>query len=147
MKLSGRVFLLGFLVGGLVPLPGCGGNKPLPAELGPLFPVQGKVTLDGKPLRGGNVTFFALDHDVKICQPQGLIDSQGNYFVSSYEQQGAPAGKYRVTVLPGSDDKNMDLLVDDLYMSWENSPLIVTVQENAPTGAYDLKLKISPKKR
>ena len=139
----------GLLVGvaGLCSVVGCSGNKPLPKELGPLFPVQGKVTLDGKLLRGGNVTFFALDHDVKICQPEGLIDPDGNYTVSSYGQSGAPAGKYRVTVLPGSHDKSMDLAVDDTYQSWENSPLTVTVTENPPAGAYDLKLKKSLNKR
>jgi hypothetical protein len=132
--------------GGLFSLAGCSGNKSLPEELGPLFPVQGKVTLDGKLLRGGNVIFFALDHDVKICQPQGLIDAQGNYFVSSYGKKGAPAGKYRVAVDPGSDDKKMDLLVDGLYQSWEKSPLVVEVTESAPAGAYDLKLKILRKR-
>jgi hypothetical protein len=139
---------LGLLVcvGGLFSLAGCSGNKPLPKELGPLFPVQGKVTLDGKMLRGGNVIFFALDHDVTICQPQGLIDAQGNYFVSSYGEKGAPAGKYRVTVDPGSDDKKMDLLVDGQYQSWEKSPLVVEVTENAPAGAYDLKMKILRKR-
>jgi hypothetical protein len=121
---------------------GCSGTRPMPKELGALYPVEGKVTFEGKPLKGGNVTFFALDHDVKICQPEGIIDSQGNYFVSSYQQKGAPAGKYRVTVIPGSNDKSIDLAVDDRYQSWENSPLTVTVQENAPAGAYDLKLRI-----
>jgi hypothetical protein len=137
-------FLIGLfiVVVGLLFLGACSRNKPLPAELGPLFPVEGKVTFEGKPLKGGNVTFFALDHDVKVCQPEGIIDSLGNYFVSSYQQKGAPAGKYRVTVIPGSNDKSIDLAVDDRYQSWENSPLTVTVQENAPTGAYDLKLKI-----
>jgi len=72
----------------------------------------------------------------------GLIDSEGNYFVSSYGQKGAPAGKYRVTVDPGSDDKSMDRLVDVLYQNWQKSPLTVTVQENAPAGAYDLKIEI-----
>jgi hypothetical protein len=146
MRLA-RAFGLVVCFGGLFSLTGCGGNKPLPKELGPLFPVQGKVSLDGKLLRGGNVTFFALDHDVKICQPEGLIDSDGNYTVSSYGQNGAPAGKYRVTVLPGSNDKSIDLAVDDVYQSWENSPLTVTVTENPPAGAYDLKLKKSPSKR
>ena len=45
-----------------------------------------------------------------------------------------------MTVLPGSKDKSMDLAVDDVYQSWENSPLVVEVKENVPAGAYDLKL-------
>jgi len=122
-------------------VPGCSGTRPMPKEFGALYPVEGKVTFDGKPLRGGNVTFFALDHDVKQLQPMGLIDDQGNYFVSSYQQKGAPAGKYRVTIIPATNDKSIDLAVDDRYQNWEKSPLMVTVQENAPAGAYDLHLK------
>lgn len=126
----------------MIAVAGAGGcQKGMPAELGPLYPVQGKVTLGGKPLRGGNVLFFALEHDVKISQPQGLIDAQGNYTVASYGKDGAPAGKYRVTVDPASDDKSMDLAVDGKYQSWEKSPLIVEIRENAPPGAYDLKLE------
>jgi len=118
----------------------------MPKEFGALYPVEGKVTFDGKPLRGGNVTFFALDHDVKQLQPMGLIDDQGNYFVSSYQQKGAPAGKYRVTVIPGTNDKNIDQAIENsLYPNWEKSPLIVTVLESAPPGAYDLHLKRVPK--
>jgi hypothetical protein len=83
---------------------------------------------------------------VKTCQPQGFIDEEGNYFVSSYSQKGAPAGKYRVTVDPGSDDKTMDRKVDPVYQNWQKSPLIVTVEENAPAGAYDLKLEILKKR-
>ena len=123
---------------GLFSLAGC--NKSLPSELGPLIPVRGKVTVAGKPLRGGNVSFYPLEYDPKTCQPIGLIDAEGNYFVSSYGQKGAPAGKYRVTVDPGSDDKSLDRLVDVVYQNWQKSPLTVTVQENAPPGAYDLKI-------
>jgi len=120
---------------------GCSGTRPMPKEFGALYPVEGKVTFDGKPLRGGNVTFFALDHDVKQLQPFGLIDEQGNYAVSSYQQKGAPAGKYRVTVIPATNDKSIDLAVDDRYQNGEKSPLTVEVRENAPAGAYDLHLK------
>jgi hypothetical protein len=123
-------------------LPACSGNRSMPKEFGALYPVEGKVTFDGKPLRGGNVTFFSQDRDVTQLQPMGLIDDQGNYFVSSYQQKGAPAGKYRVTVLPATNDKNIDMAVENgPYSNWEKSPLIVTVQENPPPGAYDLHLK------
>lgn len=132
---------------GAVLAAGCNGTKPIPKEFGPRIPVQGKVTLAGKPLLGGNVTFYSLDHDVNQLQPYGIIDEQGNYSLSSYQEQGAPAGKYRVTVDPGSDDKKMDTAVDAVYSNWEKSPLIVTVLENAPPGAYDLKMEILRKKR
>jgi hypothetical protein len=87
--------------GVLLCLAGCSGNRPMPKEFGARFPVQGTVTIDGVPLRGGNVRFYSLDRDVKQLQPEGLIDSQGRYTVSSYQEKGAPAGKYRVGLLPG----------------------------------------------
>jgi hypothetical protein len=126
--------------GVLLCLAGCSGNKPMPKEFGARLPVQGTVTIDGVPLRGGNVRFNSLDHDVGQLQPEGLIDSQGKYTVSSYQEPGAPAGKYRVTVDPASDDKKQDRLVGIVYQDWEKSPLVVTVQENPPPGAYDLKM-------
>jgi hypothetical protein len=132
---------------GLFALAGCNRTRPMPKEFGARIPVEGKVTLDGKPLRGGNVQFYSLDRDVKALQPGGLIDSQGNYFVSTYGQKGAPAGKYRVTVDPASDDKKQDRLVDIRYQNWEKSPLVVEVKENAPAGAYDLNLKSTSKRR
>jgi hypothetical protein len=126
---------------GLFALAGCSRTRPMPKEFGARIPVEGTVTIDGKPLKGGGVRFFALDHDAKDLQPEGFIDSQGKYFVSSYQQKGAPAGKYRVTVDPASDDKQLDRMVPGGYGNWQKSPLIVTVQENAPAGAYDLKLR------
>ena len=135
------------MIFGLVAMASCGPSvKPMPKEFGPRFPVEGKVTLAGKLLRGGYVTFYALDHDTDKLSPHGIIDDKGHYFVESYQQKGAPAGKYRVTVDPGSDDKTMDRQVDPVYQNWQKSPLIVTVQENAPADAYDLKLDILKKK-
>ena len=137
---------LGVLLGicGICTVAGCGSrDKPMPAEFGVRFPVQGKVRVGSKLLGGGHVTFHPLDRDEKKLQPFGIIDAQGNYFVNSYGEMGAPAGKYRVTVDPGSDDKDLDRLVaNSQYTLWNRSPLIVTVQENAPAGAYDLKLNI-----
>jgi len=60
----------------LVSLAGCSG-PPLPA----LIPVKGTVTVDGKPVTSGQVSFFALvvDDTTKFAPPSGTIDSNGNY--------------------------------------------------------------------
>src|SRR5690348_16586915 len=53
--------LVGLLAcfGALFGLAGCGGKSKLqPLAPGPMVPVQGKVTLAGKPLKGGNVFFY-----------------------------------------------------------------------------------------
>ena len=52
---------------------------------------------------------------------------------------GGPETPFRILLLA---DFSGRVAVDDRYQSWEGSPLTVTVQENPPAGAYDLKLKI-----
>ena len=116
------------LCGGLCSISGCSGNRSMPKEFGQLYPVEGKVTFDGKPLRGGNVTFFALDHDMTQLQPMGLIDGEGNYFVSSYQQKGAPAGKYRVIVLPAEGSDRNHPPIDRRYGRYETSGIEITVE-------------------
>ena len=133
-------------LGAVLFLAGCGGKSALQSlGVGPMVSVQGKVTLGGKPLMGGNV-FFYPEGEVKGFVPQGLIDAQGHYSLATSGEAGAPVGKYRATVEPASDDKAQDMLVDVRYTSWVNSPLLIEVRENAPAGAYDLKLAL-PKKR
>ncbi len=138
-------FSIGLLLGicGAFFLAGCGTKqKTVPKSLGPLIPVQGKVTLSGKPVGGGFVTFYAIDFDMKMVQPTGRIDAQGNYTLASLGEPGAPAGKYRATVYPDSGDKSIDLAVDGHYQSSQKSPLTITVADNAPAGAYDLKMVV-----
>jgi hypothetical protein len=130
-------------------LVGCSRNYPLPKELGPPLPVQGKVLLGDKPLRGGIVRFYPLDYSEDVCLTQGFIDTHGNYFLTCwhpYKETGALAGRYRVAVEPASDDPPQDGLVQGRYRSKELSPLLVTVQKDAPAGAYDLKLDVSKKR-
>ena len=135
---------IGLLVcfGGMVSLAGCGGKSALQKlGVGPMVPVQGKVTLAGKPLMGGNV-FLYPEGEVKGYVPQGLIDSKGDYSLATSGEAGVPVGKYRVTVEPASEDKRQDMLVDVRYTSSVKSPLVLMVTENAPAGRYDLKLEI-----
>jgi len=67
----------------LVGMVGCGGGKGT---------VSGQVKLDGKPLKGGRVTFVSSP-----TQPGGIgsteINADGSYTVSSL-----PAGKYKISV-------------------------------------------------
>jgi len=108
-----------------------------------MIPVQGKVTLGGKPLGGGIVYLYPPEGEERAYVPLGFIDPQGNYSVttSGEKEKGAPAGKYKVTVEPGSGDKSMDLAVDPKYQSQKRTPFVFEVRENAPAGAYDLKME------
>ena len=72
---------------------GCGGSK--------LAAVEGKVTLDGKPLSGVSVTFFpagASVNDPRLFR--GVTDSDGHYVLidPAKGRGGAEPGKYRVTL-------------------------------------------------
>jgi hypothetical protein len=136
-----RRFALLVCFGMLFALAGCK-SKLESLGVGPMIPVEGKVTVGGKPLRGGMVYFNAPEGETRAYQPTGFIDTEGNYSVSTSGEKGAPAGKYRVTVDPASDDKLMDLSVDAQYMTPTKTPFLFEVKENAPAGAYDLKMEI-----
>jgi hypothetical protein len=129
--------LLAACVGGLAALSGCGNS---PSAGGPYLPVKGKVTLGGKPLVGGDVTFVPLDGAPGRARPEGTVDKSGNYSVQTAGAEGAPAGKYRAVLTVSGEDRTQLGQFDPRYSQWEKSPLIVEVKENAPAAAYDLKL-------
>ena len=64
-----------------------------------LVPVEGVVTLDGKPLAAADVMFIPVD-DTKGQGGAGRTDAAGKFALQSHDRQhqGAPAGNYRVIV-------------------------------------------------
>ena len=132
-------------VGGVGFPAGCSRNLPLPPGAGPIVPVDGRVLLGDQPLKGGIVRFHPFDFSEENCLTQGQIDTQGRYALSCYHpyrEKGAPSGKYRVTVDPSSDEARQDGMVQGQYKDPAKTPLIVTVEANAPAGTYDLKLEV-----
>ena len=79
----------------------------------PTYPVQGQVTLDGKPVANATIVFKPVDA-AKFKwreQPQAKSDAEGRFTVFTYiANDGAPAGEYRVgiAVLGGGDDEGGD---------------------------------------
>lgn len=123
----------------LLMLAGCGKSGP---ALGKLVPVQGKITMaDGKPLSGGLVSFMQIDRKpgVPTPTPEGTIQEDGSYTLYTYDKPGAPPGKYRIVLNPGSDRK-LRFAIPQQYFG-RQSPLEVEVEENKPEGGYDLKLE------
>jgi hypothetical protein len=102
--------------------------------------VKGRVTLGGKPLVGGMVTFVPQGGPADQARPEGTIDAQGNYSVKTAGTDGAPVGKYRAAVTTSGEDKKQSAQFDPRYSNWEKSPLLVEVKEDPQAGAYDLKL-------
>lgn len=64
-------------------------------------PVKGKVTYDGKPVTGGNLTFAPLGGGTQadVGKPaSGDVQSDGSYTLTTYMQaDGAVIGKHRVS--------------------------------------------------
>ena len=119
---------------GLLNLAGCNKGQ----SLGNIVPVQGKVTLDGKPLTGGGVIFHAVvekDTNAPISVPLGApLQDDGAYKLR------VPAGKYRVQLDRGAKgDKKVWSQIGQKYTS-AKSPLVIDVEEDKPEGGYDVRL-------
>jgi hypothetical protein len=64
-------------------------------------PVEGKVTLDGRPLEQVHLIFYPVEaNPAKPTRFIGLTDAQGHFAMRGDEGKfdGMPAGKYRVTL-------------------------------------------------
>ncbi len=117
---------------------GCGESGPT------LYPVIGKVTIDGQPAKEGGVVFH--DESNRMRQFVGGISPDGTYKIMHNRELGAPPGKYRVTVFV--TDTPMDAngnptnlprtLSNQKFMDASNTPLAVEVTDAAPAGSYDL---------
>ncbi len=81
----------------------CGKSK-IPEIQGklPVFPVKGTLLLDGKPLVNATLVFHPLTpfaKDASQILPRGRTNEEGAFSLTTYsDNDGAPAGKYRITV-------------------------------------------------
>ncbi len=102
------------------------------------YPVEGLVTLDGKPLAGGSVLFDSLDpgNSGRRYTARGTIDPQGRYRLSTFGRyDGAVAGRHRAVVLP-----DLSQLTDD-----PAAPLPVTVPPRySALETTDLEYEVKP---
>ena len=122
----------------LTAIVGCGKSGPT------LHPVVGKVTIDGQPAKEGGVVFH--DESNGLRQFVGGITPDGIYKIMHLREEGAPAGKYRVTVFVtetpmdanGNPTNLPRTLSDQKFMDARNTPLSVEVTDAAPAGSYDL---------
>jgi hypothetical protein len=112
-----------------------------------LYPVEGKVMVNDKPLTTGTVIFHpdeSKGNSAKVL-PGGEIDAQGNYKIFTKGKPGAPAGWYKVTVTaaetPDSAKPNeAKKYVADKFGTPSKTPLAKEVVPEAAPGAYDLKV-------
>lgn len=74
---------------------GCSGNTRVPTEL-----VQGTiVSEDGRPIALANIVLHPVETKTEFPKPRGTTDAEGTFKLSTYDtEDGAPQGKYRVTL-------------------------------------------------
>src|SRR5581483_5962185 len=113
-------------------------------------PVKGKVVLGSAPLTTGTVVFHAdqQEGNATLHEPRGAIDAEGNFEVMTAGKKGAPAGRYKVTILaqkkpitPGDPYARLEWLVAKEYTSPATTPLTLEVVEKPSEGTYDLTVK------
>jgi hypothetical protein len=125
---------------GLLAATGCGGLK--------FVPVSGKVTLGGKPLGGGAVSFVpdASKGNTNRLSCMGRVGPNGGYELTTTgvtkaeTGQGVPLGWYKVTLvttLPGVPE----ITVDPKYLDPDKTPLAIEVVANPEPDRYDFKLE------
>jgi hypothetical protein len=134
----------------LVLLAGCGSRLPATA------PVHGKITLGGKAVASGKITF----HPAAGRSALGTIASDGTYTLSTFSPgDGALLGKNRVTIeatkitgpsapksldeeqhkgVDGASLPQVEWLVPQVYSRPEKSPLEADVQPGDNTLNFDL---------
>lgn len=115
---------------------GCGDSGPK------LYPVTGKVTVNGNPLSSGTVVFNPDKAKGNtfggICV--GELSSDGAYTLQTNGKPGAPAGPYKVTITataatPMDNTKpSMKSPINVGYMTVETTNLETTVGD--PPGKY-----------
>jgi hypothetical protein len=76
-----------------------------------LVPVNGVVTMNGKPLEGAEVAFTPDGSNAPSTPGSDFTGPEGNYKAMFRGRSGLAPGKYRVivtkTILPGGDSKNV----------------------------------------
>jgi hypothetical protein len=108
----------------------CSGRKSV-------YPVTGKVLFEGRPTAGAVVQFHPLDRaDDNPVVPLGEVGADGTFRLTTYSHEdGAPAGRYTVTVSWGVPSKGGDgferILVPASYLSPATSKLTAEVPAQA----------------
>lgn len=79
---------------------GCGGATELK-----VLPVTGTLTVGGSPVEGIKVVLEPRDPKTKAPLLSGMTDATGKFEIqTSAGQKGAPAGQYKVVLLPKAAD-------------------------------------------
>jgi len=134
----------------ILPLAGCGKSD---GPRVPVFPVSGKVTVDGLPAEGAQVVLHPASNSTSHgVSSQGIVERDGAFQTTVYEAgDGAPAGDYVVTVqwfnvLTGSDGAGArgPNVIPREYSNPTTSPIKVTVS-SSPNELAPIEIKTKAK--
>jgi hypothetical protein len=139
-------FVAGLLFALLFAVWGCGGSGP-----DNLVPVSGKVTIDGKTLTKGTVSYRPdkSQGNSSTEEPYGEISADGTYTLytgaGEKKRKGAPVGKYHVLVeanegVPPGTTATPKPIVNLKYSDPSKPLLHREVVENPKDGQYDLQV-------
>ncbi len=95
----------------------------------PIIRVRGVVQVDGKPVGPARMQLLS-EGDSKLPPVSGTVDKDGNFTLTTYApQDGAPAGKYKVTLSPD---------VTNFAPIPESTPLDIEISksETSPTWKF-----------
>jgi hypothetical protein len=116
----------------------------------PVYPVRGKVLIDGQPAQGAIVMLHPVDEpdhdpDTPPLRPRAITAGDGSFELSTYTLDGgAPAGEYRVTILwlpelatnPNAPDK-----LGGRYADANTSGLQALIKADGPNELPPFELK------
>ena len=116
-----------------------------------LYPVNGTVSVAGKPMNGGTVQFEMIEKGTsgKVYTSSGTIDEEGRYQLITFGKSGAPAGEHRVWVSPnfarmpdrlGVNPRRMSP-IPKKYMLPTTTDLTFTVADEENTIDIDVPVK------
>jgi hypothetical protein len=139
-----RLFVSVAAVAASVACGGCGGDR------GPvLYPVSGVVTVDGQPLDKAGVAFQPDESKGNKLGlfPAGTTDATGKYELMTASKNGAPAGHYKVVVIPytpppfgGEVPKAAAIPFNKKFSDPKTTELSFEVAKNSKPLVFDIKL-------
>lgn len=130
------MFLLSFSLL-LLASTGCGDGK------GVRIPVSGNVTIDGKPVGFGRISFEPIDKPGKFIGGSSL-GTDGSYQVTTFTAfDGLPPGKYQVTITAteAMGDSGERWHAPKKYSMLDKSGLTAEVNEETKTIDFELTWK------
>lgn len=106
---------------------GCGRSGPVH------WPVNGKVTFQGKPVAVGSVRFSNPQMGVDIVAE---LDADGKYAIITGKNIGLPEGTYHVAVMPKIDVSNLKITKSGLVVP-SSMPSAQEMSRNIPKQYHE----------